>query len=69
MSDPKADCPDFKPSPQAAWMCYWWMVRQSSSAWYCGLPEDADLLQRCPTAGLRNKPRGNYQPEENDYPE
>ena len=66
----EADCPDFKPSPLAAWMC---------AKWICSGPVFEDKENKispwclegelCPTAGLRHKPRSNYQPEENDYPE
>ena len=55
-------CPDFKPSPLAAWICYWWL-QPPELPWpalpFCGHPQKG---QDCPTAGLRNKPRSNYSP-------
>ena len=63
MSEPKAECPNFKPSPLAAWMCAWWIF-------YGPVFEDTENKispwclegELCPTAGLRTKPRSNYQP-------
>lgn len=62
MSEPKADCPDFKPSPLAAWMCAWWELEEETGEYFCSRPDWED--RDCPTAGLRTKPRSNYQPSD-----
>ena len=60
----KATCENFKPSAQAAWICLRYIfpdpVRPGCQfAPFCLLTDDA-----CPTSGLRNKPRSNYQPSD-----
>ena len=62
----KPDCPDFKPSPLAAWMCDNWIcsglvfedVENKISPW-CR----EGLL--CKTKGLKYLPKANYQPGDN----
>ena len=61
-------CPDFKPSPQAAWMCAKWIteVRVPYGCCVGTMPLDKFTFCKdgldCPTAGLRTKPRSNYSP-------
>ena len=66
-TDQVPDCLNFKPSPLAAWMCAKWQTIASVSdgdggvAIFPCMPFCKDGLD-CLTAGLRNKPRSNYQP-------
>lgn len=65
------DCKDFKPSPAAAWICYWWV--DSPGPFFDKFthqPIGPNKFCRnwqeregpCPTSGLHHKPRSNYSP-------
>ena len=67
MTTQNPDCPNFKPSPRAAWMCDHWLIPVSQP----GTPAPPHKClnvkvkgTHCPTAGLRTKPRSNYQPSD-----
>ena len=50
----KPHCPDFKSSPLAPWICFWWESEETDigTEWFCSLPEWEERI--CESRGLRN---------------
>jgi len=49
----KPDCPDFKPSPLAPWLCAWWDSEETGTGIECFCSRPAWEGRICETRGLR----------------
>ena len=69
-TDQVPDCLNFKPSPLAAWMCARYITPDTGPRAVTQFEPFCALTNKtCPTAGLRNKPRGNYSPGDDGAPD